>query len=73
MMVERTFKTQAEAVLDAFEECIAEGGGTVTVCIGEECPFLGNEIENQEAGCPMCRRYDVTADGSITEFVEALN
>jgi spore coat polysaccharide biosynthesis protein SpsF (cytidylyltransferase family) len=70
---ERTFDTQAEAVLDAFEDCIAEGGGTVTVCVGAECPFLGNEFENQEAGCPICRRFEIGADGSIQEFMEALN
>lgn len=70
---ERIFNTQAEAVQDAFEDCIADGGGTVCVCVGAECPFLGNEFENQEAGCPICRRFEIGADGSIQEFTEALN
>lgn len=47
----RVFDTQAKAILDAFEDVIAEGGGTVCVCVGVECPFTGNEFENQEAGC----------------------
>lgn len=70
---DRVFDTQAEAVLDAFEDVIAEGGGTVCVCVGDACPFRGNEFENQEAGCPICRRFEIGADGSIREFTEIAN
>jgi hypothetical protein len=71
---ERLFKTQAAALMDALEEMIFEGGGTVVVCVGEECPFRGDDaVANQESGCPICRRIEVSADGSTREFRRLAN
>jgi hypothetical protein len=68
------FATQAEAVMSAVEETIDAGGGTITVCIGEQCPFSGEEaIENQERGCPMCERLQVDADGEIVRSKAPVN
>lgn len=68
------FATQAEALLDAMEAAIFEGGGTVVVCIGEACPFEGDDaVANQEAGCPVCRRIIVHADGATEEYRKAVN
>lgn len=68
------FATQAEALLDAMETAIFEGGGTVIVCVGEECPFRGDEaVANQEAGCPTCRRIICHADGTTEEYRKAVN
>ena len=68
------FATQAEALINAIEKVISEGGGTVIVCVGEECPFRGDEAAaNQEAGCPVCRRIKVHADGTTEEYRKASN
>ena len=62
--------TQAVALLHALEDTIADGGGTVHVCIGELCPFKGEAdfVQHQNDGCPQCRRIRVESDGSVAIY-----
>lgn len=44
--------------------------GEVIVCKGPpDCPLEGDEaVANQLAGCPLCRRIVMHADGNETEY-----
>ena len=69
------FDTSAEALLDAIEAVMAEGGADISVCLGPPHCFLQGEDaeQNQIDGCPICRRIRVHSDGTIEESKKAPN
>lgn len=69
------FETKLEAVLDAIEEAMGQGGADVVVCAGPPVCMLQAEEADAEmsAGCPLCRRIRIESDGTQTEFKAKVN
>ena len=69
------FDTLGEALMEAIEISMAEGGADISVCIGPPDCLLQDDdaVQNATDGCPMCRRIRVHSYGTIEESKKVMD